>query len=71
MIITKEQERRFKVTMNCHICDKKLGKDRVRDRCHITDLYRGPAHNDCNLKYNYKNFKIPVFFHNLKVTIRT
>ena len=26
----------------------------------------GPAHYECNLNRNYKNFKIPVFFHNGK-----
>ena len=66
MIITKEQDRQFKVAMKCHICDKKLGKVRVRDHCHITGLYRGPAHNDCNLQSHYKNCEIPVLFHNLK-----
>ena len=39
---------------------------KVGDHCHITGKYRGCAHNVCNINYNYKNFKIPVFFHNLK-----
>ena len=32
----------------------------------MTGKYRGWARNVCNINYNYKNFKIPVFFHNLK-----
>ena len=39
---------------------------KVRDHCHITGKYRGCAHNVCNINFNYKNIKIPVFFHNLK-----
>ena len=41
---------------------------KVRDHCHITGLYRGSAHNDCNLKLRIKpeEIKIPVIFHNLK-----
>jgi len=65
MIITPEQELEFKKAHDCHICLKKLGEDRVRDHCHITGLYRGPAHNECNKKY-YNDYEVPVFFHNLK-----
>ena len=38
----------------CHVCLKEFNDRRnrkVRDRCHYTGLYRGAAHNDCNLKY--------------------
>ena len=38
--------------------------DKVRDHCHYTGKYRGPAHNSCNLKYKIPNF-IPIVFHNL------
>ncbi|XP_065679834.1 uncharacterized protein LOC136094149 [Hydra vulgaris] len=48
----------------CHICEKDLNEDRVRDHCHITGKYRGAAHNKCNLNYKIPTF-IPVFFHNL------
>ena len=38
---------------------------KVHDHDHITGLYRGPAHNFCNLRYHMPK-KIPLFFHNLK-----
>ena len=41
-----------------------MGKDRVRDHCHLTGKYRGAAHNDCNLRYRIPKF-FPVYFHNL------
>ena len=25
----------------CHICEKELGNDKVKDQCHITSIYRG------------------------------
>ena len=47
-----------------HICNKELGKDRVRDRCHLTGKFRGAAHEVCNLKYRAPKF-FQVVFHNL------
>lgn len=67
MIITPKQEIEFNECCECHICQKPIGdKVKVRDHDHITGKYRGCAHQDCNVKFNYKYFKIPVFFHNLK-----
>jgi len=66
MIITNNQEKEFLAAKNCHICNFELGEDRVRDHCHLTGLYRGPAHNNCNINFNYKNFQLPIVFHNLK-----
>ena len=37
---------------------------KVRDHCHYTDLYRGPAHSLRNLRYKIPSY-IPVVFHNL------
>ena len=48
----------------CHICEKDLNGDSVRDHCHLTGKYRGSAHNNCNLSYKLPKH-IPVIFHNL------
>jgi hypothetical protein len=67
MIITPKQEREFQKATCCHICGGEIiNDDRVRDHDHLTGLYRGCAHQDCNVNFNYKNYKIPVYFHNLK-----
>ena len=67
MIITKKQEVEFQNATICHICEKPIGNEtKVRDHDHITGLYRGCAHQSCNVNFNHKNFQIPVFFHNLK-----
>ncbi|MFN4152918.1 MAG: endonuclease domain-containing protein [Candidatus Sericytochromatia bacterium] len=60
MIISDKQEVEFNKASHCHICSKELKDDRVRDHDHITGLYRGPAHNKCNLEFNLKHYKIPV-----------
>ena len=61
MIFTKEDREQFNKASDCWICGEELGNDRVRDHCHFTGRYRGPAHNNCNLKYR-KPKSISVFF---------
>ena len=64
MIFTEEDKQKFINASDCWICGEHLGNDRVTDHCHYTGLYRGAAHNSCNLKYRKPN-NISVFFHNL------
>ena len=64
MIFTEEDKQEFINASDCWICGEYLGNDRVRDHNHYTGLYRGAAHNSCNLKYRKPN-NISVFFHNL------
>ena len=70
LIMTEDDEQRFRTMDGCHICGEKYtDKDvRVRDHCHITGKFRGSAHQECNLKLRIKpeNLKIPVVFHNLR-----
>ena len=73
LVMSQDDECRFKNAFNCHICKKPLGEDRVRDHNHITGDFRGAAHNECNLAYKYKKmnadfntFTIPIVFHNLR-----
>ena len=64
--LTKKQWKKYKRSTKCHICYKPftLGDPKVRDHCHYTGLYRGPAHSLCNLRYKIPSY-IPVVFHNL------
>ena len=47
----------------CHICNEELGKDKVRDHCHLSGKFRGAAHEVCNLKYKVPKY-FSVVFHN-------
>ena len=35
----------------CHICNGELGKDKVRDHCHLSGKFRGATHEVSNLTY--------------------
>ena len=65
MRMTREDLLAFRTAETCHVCDKPLEGDSVRDHCHITGEYRGATHNACNLKL-WLNPSIPVVFHNLR-----
>ena len=62
MIFNEEDKLHHETDNTCHICSKTC-INKVRDHCHETGKYRGPACKKCNLRYKQKNF-IPVIFRN-------
>ena len=55
----------FKNNDGCRFCEKEIVSDKVRDRCHLTGKYRGPAHKTCNVNVTQKQSNnIPLIFHN-------
>ena len=64
--LTKAQWKDYRCVSSCHICFKPFWEDKpkVRDHCHYTGRYRGPAHVGCNLQYKIPSY-IPIMFHNL------
>jgi len=64
MMFTDDDRKKYTEAITCHICEKELGNDRVRDHCHLSGKFRGAAHNDCNLNYKIPKF-FPVITHNL------
>ena len=64
--LTNRQWKSYKKVKECHICYKPFNSrdPKVRDHCHYTGHYRGPAHRNCNLRYRIPSY-IPVVFHNL------
>ena len=68
IMMTAEEEKAFAEAEKCWLCSKSLNEDRVRDHCHLTGKFLGPAHNSCNLKRRTMRTKrVPVIFHNFKV----
>ena len=64
-IMTEDDEEDFSNNNICRFCEKNIESGEVRDHCHLTGKYRGPAHNTCNINVKQKdsNF-IPFAFHN-------
>ena len=64
MLITEEEQETFGNAARCWICNNVFVEDdKVRDHCHYTGKYRGPAHSKCNLALK-KDKTVPVGFHN-------
>ncbi|XP_071646039.1 uncharacterized protein [Temnothorax longispinosus] len=63
---TRDEWEKFNSATHCHVCEEPFEPDdvRVRDHCHLTGRYRGPAHSNCNLNYKDSHC-IPIVFHNL------
>ena len=65
-LLTKAQLKKYEEVRICHICFKPFNGEnpKVRDHCHYTCSYRGPAHMKCNLRYRIPPY-IPIICHNL------
>ena len=55
IIMTKEDEEDYKNNKICRFCENYIESDKVRDHCHLTGKYRGPAHNTCNINVKQKD----------------
>ena len=70
IIMTEKNEEDFRNDNICRFCEKEFITDKVRNHCHLTGKYRGPAHGKCNIKVIQKqsNF-IPFNFITLVIMI--
>ena len=68
IIMTKEEEENFENNNICRLCEKFVGTHKVRDHCHLTGKYRGPAHKtfNNNVRQEQSDF-IPIIFHNFSI----
>ena len=73
--LTDEEKINFVNETNCYYCGKEFNKnykngrgrylDKVKDHDHLNGLYRGAAHNSCNLNANKFRYNfVPFYFYN-------
>ena len=70
VIMTNKNWEEYNKADRCYLCNEKFDNSnkelrKVKDHNHVNDLYRGAAHDKCNLQLRL-SYKIPVIFHNLK-----
>ena len=67
LIMSESDKENFAQAKKCYICNRPFPDpdEKVRDHDHYTGVYRGAAHNSCNLLLR-KTYKIPIFFHNFR-----
>ena len=65
IIMTRKKEEAYRNNNICRFCEREILSDKIRDHCHLTGKYRGPAHSTCNINVTQKqsNF-VPFNFHN-------
>ena len=65
IIMKQKNKEDFEINNNCRFCEKEIISEKVRDHCHLTGRYRGPAHNVCNINVKQKDSNFtPFAFHN-------
>ena len=65
LIMANEDEEIENNSNICWKCKEQLNTDKVKDHCHISGKFRGPAHNKCNINLRLPK-KLPIIFHNLQ-----
>ena len=65
IVMTEDDEGDYRKNIICRFCEKEIVSDKVRDNCHLSSKYRGPAHNTCNINVKQiDSIFIPFAFHN-------
>ena len=52
--MTPEDQKDFDEATHCYICHEWMGVDRVRDHDHVSGIYRGAVHSECNLQFRLR-----------------
>ena len=65
IIMSEKDEEDYRNNNICRFCEKESISDKVRDHCHLTGNYRGPAYSNFNINVtqDQTNF-VPFKFHN-------
>ena len=78
IIMIEENDEAYRNDNICRFCETENIDNKVRDHCHLTGKYRGPAHSQCNINVtliqsnftafkfqNFSNYDCHMFFKKL------
>ena len=67
LIMSEKEKHVFQQSNSCWICKRLINNDEenIRHHCHITGKFRGAAHWNCNINFQFTK-KVPVIFCNLR-----
>ena len=69
-IMTEKDEEDYRINSICRFSEKEIVSDKVRDYCHLTGKYRGPALNTCNINViQDQSHFLPFIFQNFSIMI--
>ena len=68
-IMLEGDEEDYKNNNVCRFCEKNFESDSVRDHCHLTGKYRGPAHSKCNINVTQKEVILSHLYFTILVTM--
>ena len=65
IIMTEKDEEDYRNNKLCSFCEKEKFSVKVKDHCHLTGKYKGPAHSTCDINVTQDQIIfIPFIFHN-------
>lgn len=64
IIMAEKDKEGFEHASSCCTCGNEFKPDdkKARYHCCFTGIYRGCAHDDCNLAFNLRYYKTPSFY---------
>ena len=67
LIMSEKEKHVFQQSNSCWICKRLINNDEenIRHHCHVTGKFRGAAHWNCNINFQFTK-KVPVIFCNLR-----
>ena len=67
LIMSEKEKHLFQQSSSSWNCKQIIDNDegKVRDHCHVTGVFRGAAHWNCNINLHLTK-KVPVILHNLR-----
>ena len=69
IIMTEADAEDYRNENVCRFCENGIISNKIRDQCHLTGKYRGPAHNKCKNIFTQNNVILYNFYFTILITV--